>query len=420
MTSSPLVSIVIRSRNEARWIWRCLRAIESQTLQPVEVVLVDNQSTDETVSIAMTHGVTKVVRLEEYSPGKAINLGVSQCTGEYVVLLSAHCVPSNGNWLELLVSSLESDDNLAACYGRQLPLPFTHPSDKADLLAVFRPESRLQQSDGYMNNANSIIRRSVWQDLKFDEEVTNVEDRVWGDKVISLGYRLKYVAQAEVFHYNGLHRTTSRQDQAPTVRVLEASLASESMPDTSLYEEIFHKSFLPILLSNVTSNIDLQNEIDNLRGITAQEMWLEPLVISELEDPSLQVRSRSSLGLTEETPVDQVLVAVAKAICSSTPQAQYLGLFIAKMGFPTQEQLQALVAGIVRENADFSFLARREYRHIWFRDDGGNFIQIDDQFSKKSERREAYVARYGEGSIFSMASCISSNIFEGLPAVVIK
>src|SRR5690606_29933943 len=70
-----MISIVIRTKNEERWIGSCLDAIRRQTLTDYEIVLVDNNSTDKTVSKAQQYGVT-LVTIDQFRPGAAINRGI--------------------------------------------------------------------------------------------------------------------------------------------------------------------------------------------------------------------------------------------------------------------------------------------------------------------------------------------------------
>ena len=49
---SPLISIIIRTKNEERWIDHCLSAIETQKMRDYEIILVDNNSQDRSVKIA--------------------------------------------------------------------------------------------------------------------------------------------------------------------------------------------------------------------------------------------------------------------------------------------------------------------------------------------------------------------------------
>ena len=64
-------SIVIRAFNEGRHIRRLLEGIRQQTVQDVEVILVDSGSTDDTVSIAESYGA-KLVRIapQEFTFGR--------------------------------------------------------------------------------------------------------------------------------------------------------------------------------------------------------------------------------------------------------------------------------------------------------------------------------------------------------------
>ena len=101
-----LVSIIIRTKNEERWITPCLESIYNQTYKNFEVIIVDNNSTDKTVEKAKQFKISKIIKIKKFLPGKAINLGIKKSKGEYVVILSAHAIPTNSMWLEKFVSSI--------------------------------------------------------------------------------------------------------------------------------------------------------------------------------------------------------------------------------------------------------------------------------------------------------------------------
>ena len=82
MNNSPLVSLIIRTKNEERWITSCLDAVFNQSYKSFEVILVDNESTDKTVSKARQYNVKKIVTINNYLPGKALNLGIEQSIGK--------------------------------------------------------------------------------------------------------------------------------------------------------------------------------------------------------------------------------------------------------------------------------------------------------------------------------------------------
>ena len=120
---TKLTSIIIRTKNEEKWLPRCLSMIYAQTHKDFEVILVDNESTDNTVKIAKSWNIDKIVNIGNYSPGRALNLGINNAKGENLVFLSAHCVPVNEFWLKNLIHTLDTNNNVFAVYGRQIPLP---------------------------------------------------------------------------------------------------------------------------------------------------------------------------------------------------------------------------------------------------------------------------------------------------------
>ena len=108
-------------------------------------------------------------------------------------------------------------------YGRQLPLSFTDPIDKRDLLIVFGLDKRIQVKDYFFHNANSMVRRSVLDKIPFSSTVTNIEDRVWGKQAIESDYRLVYEPKASVYHYHGIHQDSNTDRLRNVVNVIEAN-----------------------------------------------------------------------------------------------------------------------------------------------------------------------------------------------------
>lgn len=226
----PLVSIIIRARNEERWIVHCLRAVSEQTFTDYEIILVDNQSTDDTVRKAKKFPV-KVVTVTNYSPGNAMNVGVRASKGKYLVFLSAHCIPTGSHWLNNLIAGFDKDEKAAGIYGRQQPMTFSSAQDKRDLTISFGLDRRIQWKDPFFHNANSAIRRDLWEIYPFDETVTNIEDRLWAETVLANGYCILYEPEASVYHHHGIHHSNREERLETTVRVLEHMHANNEKYD---------------------------------------------------------------------------------------------------------------------------------------------------------------------------------------------
>lgn len=234
-------SIIIRTKNEGRWIKQCLKSVFSQNYKNFEVILVDNLSNDSTVKKASQFDI-KLVTIEDYKPGDAINKGIKSSTGDYLVILSGHCVPTNEYWLENLLKNL-TDEGVAGVYGRQEPLSFSTDSDKRDLTLIFGLDKKVQIKDSFFHNANGALTRKIWEKLPFDSSINHIEDRLWGKDVINAGYKIIYEPEASVYHYHGIHQDSHPQRLKNVVSILEEH---DVLPKNKIKDTFDIKAIVPI------------------------------------------------------------------------------------------------------------------------------------------------------------------------------
>lgn len=240
------ISVVIRSFNEEKHIGRLLHGIEEQDVGgQVETVLVDSGSTDATVSIAEHFGARIVrIRPEEFSFGRALNRGCEAARGRTLVLASAHVYPLYDDWLRLLTAPLE-DERIALSYGRQRGGPRTRYAER-QVFAHWYPERSVEvQEHPFCNNANAAIRRSLWEEHPYDEELTGLEDIAWASERLEEGCALSYVAEAEVVH---VHEESARQIMRRYMR--EAIALKRIDPEQSMGLARFLGLFLQNTLSD--------------------------------------------------------------------------------------------------------------------------------------------------------------------------
>jgi glycosyltransferase involved in cell wall biosynthesis len=83
-----LVSIIIPTKNESLFLKDCLRSIFSSNYRPIEVVVVDYRSTDNTIEIAKHFGV-KVIEVDESGVGYASHIGVINSLGDIIIRTDA-------------------------------------------------------------------------------------------------------------------------------------------------------------------------------------------------------------------------------------------------------------------------------------------------------------------------------------------
>ncbi|MEU1419953.1 glycosyltransferase [Kitasatospora sp. NPDC005751] len=88
-TPPPLVSVVVPMYNDRRTVDLCLRSILEQSYPAVEVIVVDDASTDDSADLAAAHPVTLVRAERNGGPGGSRNLGVRHAAGEILFFLDA-------------------------------------------------------------------------------------------------------------------------------------------------------------------------------------------------------------------------------------------------------------------------------------------------------------------------------------------
>ncbi|HNN13315.1 MAG TPA: glycosyltransferase family 2 protein [Anaerolineales bacterium] len=200
-------SIVIRAYNEEKYIGRMLEGIRQQTIKDAEVILVDSGSTDATVSIAESYGA-KVVRIPsaEFTFGRSLNFGVRAATRDLIVIASAHVYPVYPDWLEALLDPFQ-EERIALTYGKQRGYEGSKYSEHQIFHQWYPDAGNLDQVTAFCNNANAAIRKSLWNEHPYDETLTGLEDLEWGKWAKGEGYKIAYVADAEIVH---IHDETPR------------------------------------------------------------------------------------------------------------------------------------------------------------------------------------------------------------------
>ncbi len=194
------ISIVIRCYNEELYIGRLLDGICQQGRNDVEVIIVDSGSTDSTVEIVRQYPIKLLtIRPEDFSFGRSLNIGCTAATGDFIVMASAHVYPTYKDWLAGLVLPF-SDPGVALVYGKQRGNEITKFSEGQVLSKWFPDQSDYSQKHPFCNNANSAIRRTLWDQLPYDESLTGLEDLDWARRAIDLGYKIAYAADAEIIH----------------------------------------------------------------------------------------------------------------------------------------------------------------------------------------------------------------------------
>ncbi|MGD8653874.1 MAG: alcohol dehydrogenase catalytic domain-containing protein [Desulfobacterales bacterium] len=207
--NQPEISIIIRTFNEEKYVPALLEALTLQSLCDFETIVVDSGSLDRTPEIA-TQKADHLLRIQshDFTFGHSLNVGIHNASGKYIVIVSAHTLPVDSEWLAQLVKPLYDDQN-AMVYGRQLGGETSKFSESQDMRRTFGSKRTiLKPPNFFANNANSAIRKDLWQQHPFDESLPGLEDIEWAKYWMEQGYRVVYEPEAAIYH---IHEESWRQ-----------------------------------------------------------------------------------------------------------------------------------------------------------------------------------------------------------------
>jgi len=199
----PLVSIVIRTKNEGLMIAKVLKVLQKQTLRNYEVLIIDSGSTDKTLEIVKQFPV-KIFKInpENFTYGYALNYGIKYALGKYICIISGHSLPISDKFLESGVKVL-TEENVVGVSGPSPDFAVGYLNRLLGSVILFFEKKRKDHTP-WMTNTNSMIRREVWEKYHYDESLSGCEDYDWGREMISRGYNIVKIRSFSVFHSHWL------------------------------------------------------------------------------------------------------------------------------------------------------------------------------------------------------------------------
>jgi glycosyltransferase involved in cell wall biosynthesis len=84
----PLASVIMPVRNGERFLSQAIESVLGQSYRPIEIVLVDGQSTDRTAAIARSYPEVRYLQQADRSVGRAYNMGIEAASGDFLAFLS--------------------------------------------------------------------------------------------------------------------------------------------------------------------------------------------------------------------------------------------------------------------------------------------------------------------------------------------
>ena len=197
-----LVSCIVPVFNGERYIQQALESIHQQTYRPLEIILVDDGSTDNTIGVVKRLEFSvQYIEQDNMGPAAARNLGINLAKGDFVAFLD-----SDDLWhqekLSKQMTRFQDDPDLDICITH---LSHFEDSEQGRKDIVYQGQRRLHNIPGYVTQT-LLSRRNTFEKVGFfDPNLRHGDANDWFVRVADYGLCVELLQEALVFRR--LHAT---------------------------------------------------------------------------------------------------------------------------------------------------------------------------------------------------------------------
>lgn len=183
-----MVSVIIPTKNSAKTLPLCLESIRKQTHSPLEIIVVDNYSDDDTRKIAMNYGAKVLLKGNERSA--QVNYGVDHAEGKYVYRVDSDVIVEPD-----VVTQAVKVCELHGYHGVIIQI-MSDPT-----ISLWSKVRSFERGNFYVYDTHvavRFVRRNVFIDLGgFDEKLAAFEDYDFHNRFVRKGYRYARISSKE-------------------------------------------------------------------------------------------------------------------------------------------------------------------------------------------------------------------------------
>ncbi|NQU57169.1 MAG: glycosyltransferase [Rhodospirillales bacterium] len=191
-------TIIVPAYNCADVLSGCLSALSEQTVRPLEIIVVDDGSSDETAAVAESfEGVHLVRRPKRGGAGAARVSGVKEARADIIAFIDSDCM-APPDWLEKILGEFDRDPELVAvggmyrhCHAKSVISMFGKFEE--EYLHGFFAKTPYQST---LTGGNKAVKRSIWEEVRSGRElihfpnVASSEDTVVANEIRAVGKTL--------------------------------------------------------------------------------------------------------------------------------------------------------------------------------------------------------------------------------------
>lgn len=202
--NAPPVSVVVPAFNAQSTIPQTIQAILNQTYTHVQIIIVDDGSTDNTASIIKSFQKISYLYQDNAGPAAARNRGAGAAISEIIFFTDADCVP-HPDWIEKTLNGFNESAIGVVCgsYGIANPENLLARCIHKEIL--FRHERLMPDFPKVFGSYNFAVRKKLFDEVGgFNAAYRNAsgEDNDLSYKIIQAGYKIYFNKNVQVDHFH--------------------------------------------------------------------------------------------------------------------------------------------------------------------------------------------------------------------------
>ena len=222
MKNNPLISVVVPIYNTSKYLPRCLNSIINQTYKNLEIICINDGSTDNSLSILQNYAQKdsriKITTQKNAGLSAARNTGITKSTGKYITFVDSDDEISHNMLEKLLVSLQKNDADISVCSFKEIypDGKITH-FNKVSSTQTYTTEQSLKamlQEQGFMLSATmKLFLTTYFKNIQFPIGKLH-EDIGTTYKLIMRAHRVTFVPEELYFyHHHGESITSKKFDE---------------------------------------------------------------------------------------------------------------------------------------------------------------------------------------------------------------
>lgn len=204
MPNQPFVSVIIPVHNGGKYLERCLDALIGSTYPVFEILVIDNHSTDDTVTIAQQKGVKVIQLIERPGPAAARNFGAQHAHGEIFFFVDSDVIVDRDT-IALVADNFQRNPEIVAVFGSYDDEPHEQNfmSQYRNLFHHFHHQHSCTDAFTFWGGCGA-IRKKVFEEMGgFNQKrytKPSIEDIELGYRIRKKGYRILLDKDMQVKH----------------------------------------------------------------------------------------------------------------------------------------------------------------------------------------------------------------------------